>query len=178
METKLIAILVGDIVDYRRLTSAHETETMDGLPATFEFVRECVADHGGRVFDTGEHSLLCEFGSVVDAVSCALEVLEIFEELNAEISPDRRLLLRLGIHLGDVDIDGDTYLGDAVSIATHLATPDEPDGLFISEGVYQNVADKIDIDAYDMGEHELKGIAWPIRAYRISTMAAMASARN
>ena len=171
METRLVAILVGDIVGYSRFADAHENGNVEDLTTTFEIVRECVADHGGRALHSPDRNLLSAFESVVDAVDCALDVLDIFEQMNADASPERRVLMRLGIHLGEVAVNGKSFSGDAVRVAAHLATPERPDGLFVSDSVYQNVASRIDVDVRDMGECQLDGIARPTHAYRMTTAA-------
>ena len=169
MERKLVAILAGDVVGYSRLMNAHESETVENLQACFEFIRECVGDHGGRAFNSAGDSLLSEFGSVVDAVHCALEVQDFLGEVNADMAQDRRLLMRFGIHLGDVVVDGDNYLGDGVNIAARLEGLAEPGGICISDSVHQNVAGKIDAGFEDIGEPELKNIDRPVRVYRLRT---------
>ena len=166
MERKLVAILAGDVVGYSRLMNAHESETVENLQACFEFIRECVDDHGGRAFNSAGDSLLSEFGSVVDAVHCALEVQDFLAEVNADMAQDRQLLMRFGIHLGDVVVDGDNYLGDGVNIAARLEGLAEPGGICISDSVHQNVAGKIDAGFEDIGragaeEHRPAGPGLP-----------------
>ena len=169
MERKLVAILAGDVVGYSRLMSAHESETVENLQACFEFVRECVGDNGGRAFNSAGDSLLSEFGSVIDAVQCALEVQEFLAEINADMDEDRKLLMRFGIHLGDVVVDGDNYLGDGVNIAARLESIAEPGGICISDSVHQNVAGKFEVHFEDLGEPKLKNIERPVRVYRLET---------
>ena len=176
MERKLVAILAGDVVGYSRLMNAHESETVENVQACFEYIRECVIDHGGRAFNSAGDSLLSEFGSVVDAVLCAIEVQEFLDEVNADMAQDRRLLMRFGIHLGDVVVDGDNYLGDGVNIAARLEGLAEPGGICISDSVHQNVAGRIDIGFEDIGQPELKNIDRPVHVYRLRSNGARTSA--
>ena len=169
MERKLVAILAGDVVGYSRLMNAHESETVENLQACFEYIRECIDDYGGRPFNSAGDSLLSEFGSVVDAVRCALEVQDFLTEVNADMALDRQLLMRFGIHLGDVVVNGENYLGDGVNIAARLEGLAEPGGICISDSVHQNVVGKIDAGFEDMGEPELKNIERPVRVYRLKT---------
>ena len=169
MERKLVVILAGDVVGYSRLMSAHESETVENLQACFEYIRECVSDNGGRAFNSAGDSLLSEFGSVVDAVRCALEVQEFLGEVNADMAEDHRLLMRFGIHLGDVVVDGDNYLGDGVNIAARLEGLAEPGGICVSDSVHQNVAGKLEVNFEDIGEPDLKNIDRPVRVYRVKS---------
>jgi len=166
MQRKLIAILVGDIVGYSRLVGADEGATVEALRSCLEFVDECVSTHGGRTFNSAGDSVLCEFGSVLNATRCALEIQDFFEEINEDTVPGRQLRMRFGLHLGDVIVDGDGYLGDGVNIAARLEPLAEPGGLCLSDAAYQNVAGRLDLEFEDIGEVSLKNIDRPVRAYR------------
>ena len=165
MERKLIAIMVGDVVGYSRLAGAYERETIEGLQACFDFIRECVSDHRGKIFNTAGDSVLAEFGSVVDAVRCALDIQAFFDEINEGMAQERRFLMRFGIHMGEVVVDGDNYLGDGVNIAARLEPLAEPGGVCVSASVYHNVQGRIDAEFSDMGDRDLKNIGRAVRAY-------------
>ena len=111
--------------------------------------------------------MLLEFPSVVAAVECAVAMQELMAERNADVPADKRMLFRIGINLGDVLIEGDDILGDGVNIAARLEGIAEPGGICLSDSAYQQVRDKLRIEASDMGEQRLKNIARPVRVYRL-----------
>ena len=86
-------------------------------------------------------------------------------ERNARVPEDRRMLLRIGVNLGDVLIEGDDILGDGVNVAARLEGVAEPGGICISEAAYQQVRDRLDVNFEDAGEQKLKNIARPVRIY-------------
>src|SRR5439155_4853094 len=126
-----------------------------------------VAEHGGRVVKTTGDGVLIEFGSVVGAVECALTLQQLAAERNAGIAGERRMEWRIGIHLGDVLVEGDDILGDGVNIAARLEGIAEPGGICISEDAFRQVRGKIDAEFVDIGEQSLKNITRPLRAYSI-----------
>ena len=158
MERKLIAILVGDVVDYSRLVGSRESVTIESLNACFAFINDCVSDHGGKVFSTAGDSVLAEFSSVSNGLACAMAIQEFFQEVNEDADPRYRLQMRFGLHLGDVVVDGENYLGDGVNIAARLEPLAEPGGICLSDSVYQNVVGRIDADYEDLGMFHLKNI--------------------
>jgi len=113
-----------------------------------------------------------EFGSVVGAVECALALQHLAAERNAEVPTDRRLEWRIGVHLGDVLIEGDDILGDGVNIAARLEGIAEPNGICISEDAFRQVRGKVEVEFADLGEQSLKNIARPLRVYRIGSSSA------
>src|SRR5262249_1761556 len=121
----------------------------------------------GRIVKTTGDGMLIEFGSVVGAVECALALQRLAAERNAEIAGDRRMEWRIGVHLGDVLIEGDDILGDGVNIAARLEALAEPGGICISEDSFRQVRCKIEADFTDIGEQTLKNIARALRVYRV-----------
>ncbi len=115
---------------------------------------------------TGD-GILIEFASVVDAVRCALDVQRGMESRNADMTAEQRIEFRIGIHLGDVVVEGDDLLGDGVNVAARLEGISEPGGICISEDAYRQVQDKVSAEFADIGQKQLKNIARPIRAYRV-----------
>ena len=119
---KIAAILAADVVGFSRMTSADEDGTLARLRALrSDLIDPTVAAHNGRVFKRTGDGALVEFRSVVDAVRCAIEVQNAMVERNAGVPEDRRIVFRIGIHLGDVveESDGD-LMGDGVNIAARL----------------------------------------------------------
>jgi pimeloyl-ACP methyl ester carboxylesterase len=124
--------------------------------------------HNGRVVKrTGDGSIV-EFRSVVDAVRCAIEVQNAMVERNAGVPEDRRIVFRIGIHLGDVveEADGD-LMGDGVNIAARLESVAGPGAICLSEDAYRQVKARLDLAVTDLGPTQLKNIAEPIRAYSL-----------
>jgi adenylate cyclase len=117
--------------------------------------------------------VLIEFGSVVGAVECALGLQRLAAERNAAIAGERRMEWRIGIHLGDVLIEGDDILGDGVNIAARLEGIAEPGGICISEDAFRQVRGKIEAEFADNGEQSLKNIARPLRAYSVRPASAL-----
>jgi TolB-like protein/tetratricopeptide (TPR) repeat protein len=126
-----------------------------------------VAKHGGRIVKTTGDGVLLEFSSVVDAVEYAVAVQAVMAQRNEGIPQDRRMLLRIGINLGDILIEGDDILGDGVNVAARLEGLAEPGGICISSSAYEQVRGKVPVEYIDLGEQTLKNIARPIRAYAV-----------
>src|SRR5512143_1082720 len=124
-----------------------------------------VAKHGGRLVKTTGDGVLLEFPSVVDAVECAVAVQSVMDERNERVPPDRRMLFRIGVNLGDILIEGDDILGDGVNIAARLESIAQPGGICISASAYDQVRGKVAVEFIDLGEQSLKNIARPVHAY-------------
>src|SRR6266436_5546060 len=168
VERRLAAILAADVAGYSRLMGADEEGTLARLKAhRRELIDPNIAEHHGRIVKTTGDGMLVEFGSVVDAVRCAVAVQQAMAERNAAEPHDRRIELRVGINLGDVIFDGDDLFGDGVNIAARLEGLAEPGGICISEDAFRQVWGKIEAEFGDIGEHSLKNIARPLRVYRV-----------
>ena len=130
--------------------------------------RPFVSDRGGVSPQTMGDGLLLEFPSVVDAVECAAAIQRLMIERNAEIPESKRIVYRVGVHLGDVLIEGDDILGEGVNIAARLEGICEPGGVLISGSAYEHVRGRVKASFADLGEQDLKNIARPVRAYRLT----------
>jgi adenylate cyclase len=126
-----------------------------------------IKEHRGRIVKTTGDGLLLEFASVVDAVRCAVEVQREIAERNADVPPDRRIELRMGINVGDIIKDGRDIHGDGVNVAARLEALAEPGGICISRVVRDQVRDKLDFSFEDMGERQVKNISRPVRVHRV-----------
>jgi TolB-like protein/class 3 adenylate cyclase len=166
---KIAAILVADIVGYSRLAGADEDRTLSRLRGLrSDLIDPAIAAHHGRIVKrTGDGSLI-EFRSVVDAVRCAIEVQNGMVERNAGLPPERRIVFRIGVHLGDVveESDGD-LMGDGVNIAARLEGVCKPGAVCLSEDAYRQVKGRLDLPVTDLGSTHLKNIAEPIRVYSL-----------
>jgi adenylate cyclase len=165
---RLAAILAADAVGYSRLIGADEEGTLAALKAhRLELIDPKVERHHGRIVKTTGDGALIEFASVVDAVRCAIDVQRGMAERNTGVPSDERIEFRIGINVGDIVIDGDDILGDGVNIAARLEGLAEPGGVLVSRAVRDQVRDRLDLVLEDLGEHELKNIARPVRVYRV-----------
>jgi adenylate cyclase len=166
---KLAAILVADIVGYSRLAGADEERALARVRALrSDLIDPAIAAHRGRIVKrTGDGSII-EFRSVVDAVRCAIEVQTGMVERNSGLPPERRIVYRVGIHLGDIveESDGD-LMGDGVNIAARLEGIAKPGAIFLSEDAYRQVKGRLDLKVSDLGATQLKNIAEPIRIYSL-----------
>jgi adenylate cyclase len=164
---KVAAILVADIVGYSRLTGADEERTLARLRSLrSDLIDPAIAVHNGRLVKRTGDGAVVEFRSVVEAVRSAMEVQSGLAERNAGLTPERRIEVRVGIHLGDVveESDGD-LMGDGVNIAARLEGICEPGAICLSEDAYRQVKGRLDLAVHDLGPKELKNIAEPIRVY-------------
>jgi len=169
---RLAAILAADVAGYSRLMGADEEGTAQMLRERRAAAEPLVAGHGGRVVKTAGDGTLIEFGSIVSAVQCAIELQRLTAEQNADVPDDRRMRLRIGVHLGDVLVEGDDILGDGVNIAARLEGIAAAGGICVSEDAYRQVQGKVDADFVDLGEQSLKNIARPQRIYSVRPAAA------
>jgi len=169
---RLAAILAADVAGYSRLMGEDEAGTAWALREHRSVADPLVAEHGGRIVKTTGDGVLIEFGSVVGAVECALALQQLAAERNAGIDGERRMEWRIGVHLGDVLVDGDDILGDGINIAARLEGIAEPGGICISEDAFRQVRGKVAAAFADIGEQSLKNITTPLRVYRIGAPAA------
>ena len=168
---KIAAILVSDVVGYSRLTGADEDRILARLRTLrSDLVDPTIAVHHGRIVKRTGDGAIVEFRSVVDAVNCAIEIQRAMVERNAEVTPDKRIEFRIGVHLGDVveEADGD-LMGDGVNIAARLEGIAEPGAICLSEDAYRQVKGRLDLAVSDLGPTQLKNIAEPIRVYAVAT---------
>jgi adenylate cyclase len=166
---KIAAILCSDVVGYSRLAGANEDRILARLRALrSDLIDPTIAVHSGRVVKrTGDGSIV-EFRSVVDAVRCAIEVQNAMIERNAGVPEDRRIVFRIGIHLGDVveESDGD-LMGDGVNIAARLEGIAKAGAICLSEDAYRQVSGRLDMEVTDLGPIQLKNIERSIRVYSL-----------
>ena len=166
---KIAAILVADVVGYSRLAGADEEGTLARLRALrSDLIDRAVVAHRGRVVKRTGDGFICEFRSVVDAVRCAIEVQKGMVERNAGVAEDRRIQLRVGVHLGDIveEADGD-LMGDGVNIAARIEGIAKPGAICLSEQAYWQVKGRLDLGVINLGPIQLKNIAEPIRVYSL-----------
>jgi class 3 adenylate cyclase len=170
MQRRLAAIVAVDVVGYASLMGADEEGTLTRLKA----IRRVVVDpnveaHEGRVVKSSGDGLLLEFASAVAAVQCSMAIQTALAEQNRTEAPERRIVFRIGINVGDVIVepDRDVY-GDGVNIAARLEALAEPGSICISRTVRDQVRDKLPYGIEDLGEQTFKNIARQVRAFRVT----------
>ncbi len=168
---KLAAILAADVAGYSRMMGEDEAGTAKAVLDRQEAAAPIVAAHGGRVFKTMGDALFVEFPSIVSAAECALAIQRMMAERNADLPESRGVVYRIGVHLGDVLIEGDDLLGDGVNIAARLEGVAEPGGVCLSGAAHEHVRERVEADFVDLGETNLKNIARPTRIYGMTARA-------
>jgi adenylate cyclase len=165
---RLAAILAADVVGYSRLVEADEQGTLARLLSLRRDVfQPTTKQHGGRIFKTTGDGALVEFPSAVDAVKSAIEIQRSLAARNAHVPEGQRLMLRIGIGLGDVIIEGGDLYGKGVIVAARMQTLAEPGGICISGSVHEHVSDPLGIAFEDFGSQHVKNFDRPIRCFRL-----------
>jgi adenylate cyclase len=166
IERRLAAILAADVVGYSRLMAADEVGTHFRL-LTYrrEVIEPKIREHRGRIVKNTGDGALVEFGSVVDAVRCALETQRLVAVRNAAIPEESRIELRIGVNLGDVIVAPDDIYGHSVNLAVRLEGLAPPGGICISQDAWRHARGAIEVEFVDWGERYLKNIAEPAHVY-------------
>jgi len=164
---KLTAILSADVKGYSRLMGEDEAETVKTLTTYRKIMGELIQQHRGRVVDSPGDNILAEFGSVVDAVQCAVAAQNEFKARNAELPENRRMEFRIGVNLGDVIEEESRIYGDGVNIAARLEALADPGGICVSKTAFDHIETKLPLGYEFMGEQEVKNIAKPVGVYRV-----------
>lgn len=173
IERKLAAILSADVAGFSRLMGADEAGTLVALSAHRLVLDELIHQRNGRLVNTAGDSLLVEFPSVVEAVQCAVDMQDALANRNQGIADDRKMLLRIGINVGDVMIKDDDLFGDGENVAARLQGLAKPGGICLSRAVRDQLRDKTPYVLEDEGEQSLKNILRPIRVFSIVNGAAL-----
>jgi len=166
---KLSGILSADAVGYSRLMQEDEAATVATLKEYREIMASLIQKFNGRVVDSPGDNILAEFGSVVDAVECAVEVQKELKKKNERLPDDRKMVFRIGVHLGDVIEDEERIYGDGVNIAARIEGLAESGGICISRTTYDQIKNKLNLGYEYLGDHTVKNIAEPVRVYRVLT---------
>lgn len=166
---RLAAIVSADVAGFSRLMEADEAGTLATLKAHRAVTFRKILEYDGRIVGTAGDSLLMEFPSTANAVSCALAVQAIMLERNADVAEKKRMRFRMGVNLGDILIEGDDVFGTGVNIAARLQEMAEPGGVWISNAVYDQVRHSLDLHYEDQGEQLVKNMSEPVHCYRIRT---------
>ncbi|MFI0845411.1 adenylate/guanylate cyclase domain-containing protein [Mesorhizobium sp. IMUNJ 23232] len=177
IQRRLAAILAADVVGYSRLMERDETATHTQLTARWrEVLDPLVERHLGRIFKRTGDGVFIEFGSAVNAVECAAALQRAMASANEGVPDGRAIVLRVGVNLGDVLVEGSDLFGDGVNLAARIETLATPGGVAISDNVHQYVHGRVGIDFADSGHHEVKNIARPVHIWSWSPDGAVVAA--
>ena len=172
MGRRLAAILAADVAGYSRLMERDEAGTLEALKSRRRnILAPLLTEHHGRIVKLMGDGVLVEFGSAVIAVQCAVDLQRRMDEANAGLAEDRRILLRIGINLGDVIVEGGDLYGEGVNIAARLQAMAMPGGICLSQTMVNHVSNKVEVQFEDLGERKLKNLDRPVRVYRVVGMA-------
>jgi adenylate cyclase len=169
LERRLAAIFAADVESYSRLMHGDEEATMATLSARLAVVDELIASHRGRIANTVGDSVLAEFGSVLDAVRCAIEIQAALRKANEGEPEGRRMRFRIGVNVGDVMVKDEDIFGDGVNVAARLEGLVKGGEICVSRGVHDHLCHRDGMAFDDLGEQLVKNIAHPIRAFRLRT---------
>jgi adenylate cyclase len=167
VERRLAAILSADAAGFSRLMAEDDVATLRAITASRDLLSELVGRHGGRVVDSPGDNLLAEFPSVLEAVRCADSAQQELQALNAELPAERRMLFRLGIHLGEILVEGARIYGDGVNIAARIESLGGAGGVTLSAAAFDQVDGKLPLEFEDGGEHALKNLPRPVRIFHL-----------
>ncbi len=162
---KMAAIFAADVVGYSKLMASNEKLTLFRLKETRKITDKIINNLNGRIFSTAGDSIMAEFASPVDAMEAAIEIQKEITSKAKEIKDNIAIEFRIGINLGDIMIQDDNLYGDNVNIAARLEAIASPGEITLSEKVFQEVEDKVDITFKYLGEKKLKNISKKIKVY-------------
>jgi adenylate cyclase len=166
IQRRLVAILAADVVGYSRLMERDEATTLAELKLVWaQVVEPLVVRHQGRIFKRIGDGMLVEFGSTVAAVECAIEMQKAIAAKGDDPPANRSIVLRVGVNLGDVMVEGDDLYGDGVNVASRIEGLAGPGGVAISDSVHEHVRGRVGIDFVDSGSHEVKNIERPVHIW-------------
>jgi adenylate cyclase len=176
LDHRLAAIFSADVAGWTRLLADDEPATIRAIGEARTLISTSVTRHRGRVVDSPGDNLLAEFPSALDAVRCGVEIQRTLGDRAAPLAAERRLLFRIGLHLGDVAVEGERIYGDGVNVAARLEALAEPGGICLSAAIHDNVRSRLDLPFHDLGDQSLKNFPRPVRAFRLGGSAPSADA--
>jgi TolB-like protein/class 3 adenylate cyclase/Tfp pilus assembly protein PilF len=164
---RLVAIMFTDVVGFTRLTQADEAGALRLLEEHRSLLRPLFAARGGREVKTLGDGFMVEFGSAVESVRCALELQEAMARRNSLHTPQERIQLRVGIHVGDVVREGNDLMGDGVNVASRVEPLARPGGICITGPVWDQVRNKVPVKVVKIRAVHLKNVSAPVEVYRV-----------
>src|SRR5262249_19534160 len=167
-QTRLLAVMAADVVDYTRLTEAAELETHARLRALrVGIIDPCVVSYRGQIIKNTGDGFLATFDSSVDALRCAVEIQHEIPLREASTPPDLRIRLRIGLNVGEVITEKEDIYGTSVNVAARLEQFSPPGGIVISEALHAVARSKMDVPSEDLGELALKNLSRPVHAFSL-----------
>lgn len=167
LRRKLAAIMFTDIYRYSRLMSTDEQKAIKMLGKHDAITEKVISSFQGRILKHMGDAVFAEFNSSVAALQCAIRIQEDLKEYNQDKGENERILIRIGLHEGDVIVRGDDLFGEGVNVAARLEPLADPGGICVSEALYQSVRNTTKIEAMKVGEVELKNILQKYTIYKI-----------
>lgn len=164
---RLAAIMFTDMVGYSALTQKNEALALDLLEESRRILRPLFKSHHGKEIETVGDAFFVEFPSALDAARCAIDIQRALRERNEPVSSDERIVLRIGLHIGDVVQRGKHVHGDGVNIAARIEPLAQPGGVCLSEDVARQIQNKLNLPLALLGQGELKNINLPVDIYRV-----------
>ena len=164
---RLAAIMFTDMVGYSALSQKNEALALDLLNEHRDLLRKMFARHGGREIEAVGDGFFVEFPSALASANCAVAIQRALHDRNASASPERRIQVRIGLHLGDVVAQDHRVHGDGVNIAARIEPLAEPGGICLSEDVARQIQKKIEVPLLRLGNADLKNIQMPVEIYRV-----------
>lgn len=169
VQRRLAAILAADIVGYSRMMEQDEAGTLASLKSLRRDLFEPkIKQHGGRIFKTTGDGAFVEFSSAVAAVQSAVDIQEALGLQNTGAPDANKFLLRIGVSLGDVIVEGTDLYGNGVNVAARMESLADAGGICISGNVHEHIRSAIDVRFEDLGEQSVKNIVNPIRVFRLA----------
>jgi adenylate cyclase len=165
-QRRLAAVMFTDMVDYTLMTQRNEALSLALVEEQRNLVRPILARHRGREVKTIGDAFMVEFASALDAVRCAYDIQRTVRELNTAVPEERRIVLRVGVHLGDVVTSEGDISGDAVNIASRIEPLAENGGVCVTRQVYDQVNNKFEIRLESIGLKQLKNVIAPVEVFR------------
>jgi TolB-like protein/class 3 adenylate cyclase len=170
VQRRLAAIAVLDVVGYSRMMEMDETGTLAELKVRRVAILQPILHiHGGRTVKVMGDGALIEFSSAVHAVTGAMELQQRMAEANTWVPEERRIVLRIGINVGDVVVEGSDLYGNGVNVAARLERLAEPGEIYVSRAVHEQIKCKFEAGFDDLGPKVLKNISEPVHVYRVRT---------
>ena len=167
-QRRLAAIMFTDMVGYTAMAQRNEAQADELLEEHRGLLRPIFNKHGGKEINTIGDAFLIEFTSALDAIRCALEAQTFLKGLNEGRPDERKIMLRIGIHLGDVIHRGKDVSGDAVNVASRIEPLADPGGICLTAQVYYSVLNKVECTFESMGNPPLKNVSTPVEVFRVS----------
>ncbi|MGZ3739951.1 MAG: adenylate/guanylate cyclase domain-containing protein [Bdellovibrionota bacterium] len=166
--SKTVTILSADVAEYSRMMATNEKETLEFFNFCKEVFEEIVDNNKGRVFNTAGDSILAEFEYVFSAIHCAVEIQRELRAINLGQPEGRKVQFRMGLHQGEVFMQGGDLLGDAVNVTARIQTAAKPGGICLSGTIYDLVSNKVSHSFTPLGKLTFKNIPEPVRTYALT----------